>query len=123
MNYILYGLDKCDTCRKARNWLDRQGIVFDFVDCRMQRPEPETLRGWASQGGGWEKLVNKAGTTWRNLLPQRRSPGSDAEWTLLIREYPGLLRRPVVVRDGMLLGVGFNDRQFKVWFGDGPAGG
>ena len=57
-----------------------------------------TLKDWAQQLGGWEKLVNKSSTTWRNLLPQRKNPGSDPEWTLLLKEYPALIRRPVVVQ-------------------------
>ncbi|MHB8310025.1 Spx/MgsR family RNA polymerase-binding regulatory protein [Metallibacterium sp.] len=116
MSYALYGLDKCDTCAKARRWLDRHDVTYRFIDYRAQRPEPDTLRDWARQIGGWDKLVNKGGPTWRNLLPQRKSPASDAEWTLLIREHPPLLRRPLVLRDAALLGVGFNERQFAGWF-------
>ncbi len=93
----LYGLPSCDTCRKARKWLDRFGIPYAFVDYRADPVPAATLKAWAQQLGGWEKLVNKAGTTWRNLLPQRKNPGSDPEWTLLIKEYPALVRRPVVV--------------------------
>ena len=116
---VLYGLDKCDTCRKARNWLQRHGIAHTFVDYRQQRPEPEILRDWARQAGGWEQLLNKSSPTWRNLLPQRRNPQSDPEWTLLIREHPALLRRPLVLRDGALLGTGFSDQRFGGWFGGG----
>ena len=119
MNITLYGLPNCDTCRKARNWLDRHGIGYAFVDYRAQRPEPNTLRDWARQVGGCDKLVQKSGPTWRNLLPQRKSPSSDPEWTLLIREHPALLRRPLVLREGALLGTGFSDQRFSGWFGDG----
>jgi Spx/MgsR family transcriptional regulator len=123
MSVILYGLDNCDTCRKARNWLDRHGIAHSFIDYRAQRPEPDTLRDWARQIGGWDKLVNKSGPTWRNLLPQRKNPAADAEWTLLIREHPPLLRRPLVLRGDALLGVGFNERLFGNWLGAMPADG
>ena len=119
MSIMLYGLPNCDTCRKARNWLDRHGIGHAFVDYRAQRPEPDTLRDWARQAGGWDKLVNKSSPTWRNLLPQRRNPQSDPEWTLLIREHPALLRRPLVLREGALLGTGFSDQRFGGWFGGG----
>ena len=55
----LYGLANCDTCKKARNWLGRFGVKHDFVDYREQRIEPATLKAWAQQLGGWDKLVNQ----------------------------------------------------------------
>ena len=113
----LYGLPTCDTCRKARNWLARFEIAHDFVDYRVQPQTAATLKAWAEQLGGWEKLVNKASTTWRNLLPQRKNPASDPEWQLLLKEYPALIRRPVVVRDGGEVSVGFSDNGFKKLFG------
>jgi len=91
----LFGLDNCDTCRKARNWLTRSGIAHAFVDYRAQPQAPATLVEWKEQVGGWDLLVNKSSTTWRNLSPHRKAPGSDAEWKLLLREYPQLIRRPV----------------------------
>ncbi|HEX7348253.1 MAG TPA: Spx/MgsR family RNA polymerase-binding regulatory protein [Rhodanobacteraceae bacterium] len=113
MSVTLYGLPTCDTCRKARNWLDRFGVECTFVDYRAHPVPAATLKAWAAQLGGWEKLVNKASTTWRGLLPQRKNPGSDPEWTLLLKEYPALIRRPVVVDDAGTVAVGFTDNAFK----------
>ncbi|TAN07434.1 MAG: arsenate reductase [Rhodanobacteraceae bacterium] len=114
---VLYGLTTCDTCRKARNWLDRFGVEYTFVDYRVNPVPAATLKDWAARLGGWEKLVNKASTTWRNLLPQRKNPASDPEWTLLLKEYPALVRRPVVVRGDGGISVGFSDNAFKRLFG------
>lgn len=113
----LYGLPNCDTCRKARNWLARFDVAHDFVDYRASPLAPVTLKAWAQQLGGWEALVNKSSTTWRNLLPQRKNPGSDPEWTLLLREHPALVRRPVVVLADGSVSVGFSDNSFKKLFG------
>ena len=112
----LYGLPTCDTCRKARNWLDRFGVAYTFIDYRANPVPAATLKEWAKQLGGWERLVNKASTTWRNLLPQRKNPSSDPEWTLLLKENPALIKRPVVV-DGDHVGVGFSDNAFRKLFG------
>ena len=114
---VLYGLKTCDTCRKARKWLDRFDIAYRFVDYRVEPVPADTLKAWAGEVGGWEKLVNKSSTTWRNLLPQRKSPGSDTEWTLLIKEYPALVRRPVVVLPDGRISLGFKDNLFKQLFG------
>ena len=108
----LYGLEKCSTCEKARSWLDRKKIAHAFVDYREQRIDVATLKAWANAVGGWEKLVNRTGMTWRNLLPARKSPGSDAEWLLLIKEYPALVRRPVTVLDDGSVHLGFTDKLY-----------
>ena len=113
----LYGLRNCDTCRKAQNWLKRFGIDHAFVDYRDERQPPETLAAWKDALGGWEAMVNKSSTTWRELSPNRKAPGSDAEWKLLLKEYPQLIRRPVVVRDDGAVSQGFSDNGFKKLFG------
>lgn len=117
MSVTLHGLPTCDTCRKARNWLDRFDVPYAFVDVRANPVPAATLKDWAGQLGGWEKLVNKSSTTWRQLLPQRKNPASDPEWTLLLKEYPALIRRPVVLGDDGSVSVGFSDNAFKQRFG------
>ena len=119
MTTTIYGLDKCDTCKKARNWLDRFHVAHEFVDYRAQRIPAESLKAWARQVGGWEKFVNRASTTWRSLPEARKTPGSDAEWTLLIKEYPALVRRPLVVLDDGTVHQGFIDHGFKKLFAVG----
>jgi Spx/MgsR family transcriptional regulator len=114
---VLYGLSNCDTCKKARNWLQRFGVEHAFVDYRDVRQSPETLAEWARQAGGWDALVNKSSTTWRNLPPSRKTPGSDAEWKLLLKEYPQLIRRPVIVTGDGVVTQGFSDNAFKKRFG------
>lgn len=116
MPTTLYGLDTCDTCKKARNWLDRYKVEYAFVDYRKHPVPAATLKEWAPALGGWEKLVNRASTTWRNLPDARKTPGSAPEWTLLIKEHPALIRRPVVVLADGSVHHGFSDKLFKAWF-------
>lgn len=119
MRTIVYGLANCDTCRKARKWLDRFGVEHSFVDYRDQRQSPGTLVEWKERLGGWDAMVNKSSTTWRGLPPARKAPGSDAEWKLLLREHPQLIRRPVVVTDDGTVTQGFSDNGFRKRFGVG----
>jgi Spx/MgsR family transcriptional regulator len=102
----LYGLTRCDTCVKARRLLEQRGIDHQFVDYRDNPPSAATLREWAGQLGGWEKLVNRASTTWRTLPESRKTPGDDAAWTALIAEFPTLVRRPVAVSADGVASVG-----------------
>lgn len=112
----LYGLSNCDTCRKAQNWLTRFGIEHTFIDYRANRVDPATLKAWAAQLGGFDALINRASTTWRTLAPNRKSPGSEPEWLLLLKEYPQLIKRPVTVTDDGVVSVGFNDTIYKKRF-------
>lgn len=113
---VLYGLKNCDTCRKARKWLDRFGIAHEFIDVRESVPAPDTFVGWKDAVGGWDALVNKSSTTWRGLPEHRKAPGSDAEWKLLLREHPALVRRPLVQLDDGRITQGFSDNGFKKLF-------
>lgn len=113
----LYGLNNCDTCKKACKWLDRFGLAYTFIDYRDHKPTPEMLVEWAGKAGGFQALVNRSSTTWRQLPESRKTPGSEAEWKLLLREHPQLIRRPVVITDEGRFSQGFSDNGFKRLFG------
>ncbi|MCK9510059.1 MAG: Spx/MgsR family RNA polymerase-binding regulatory protein [Pigmentiphaga sp.] len=108
----LYGLKRCDTCVKAQRWLAAQDVDFAFTDYREHPIAPERLREWAGQLGGWEKLVNRASTTWRNLPEAAREPANDDAWLALIAEHPALVRRPVLLTPDGTVSVGFKE---AVW--------
>lgn len=118
MTATLYGLPNCDTCRKARKWLDAAGIDFGFVDYRAQPVPAATLERWAVALGGWEKLVNKASRTWRQLPDESKSARSDVQWLRLVAAHPTLIRRPVVETDAGV-SAGFSEARFETLFGSG----
>lgn len=107
----LYGLAKCSTCLKARAWLDERGIAHQFQDYRAAPVAPATLKAWAESLGGWEKLVNRASMTWRNLDDSLKAPTTDKQWLSLIADYPALIRRPVTVYADHSVTVGFNEKR------------
>jgi Spx/MgsR family transcriptional regulator len=109
---VLYGLKQCSTCAKARTWLDQHGVKHAFVDYRDQPVPAATLKSWADQLGGWEKLVNRTSMTWRALPEARKAAASDAEWQALIAEYPALVRRPVTVTPDGAVSVGFSEKRY-----------
>ena len=117
MSVTLYGLAKCGTCIKARAWLDQQGIAHAFQDYRDVPVAPSVLRQWAKALGGWEKLVNRASLTWRNLDESLKSPSSDAQWLELIARFPALVRRPVAVFDDGAVTAGFSEKRYAQQLG------
>lgn len=106
MVLTLYGIPNCDTIRKARAYLDARGVAHRFHDFRKDGIEPVRLRQWADRIG-WEWLLNRAGTTFRNL-PDTERQGIDLDGALaLMLAQPAMIKRPIVEKDDMLL-VGFN---------------
>lgn len=106
MSITVYGLKQCDTCKKARAWLETEGVDYQFIDYREQPIAAEQLLAWA-QAQGWTKVVNRASMTWRQLDVARKDPQNDAAWLSLVAEFPVLVRRPVIVSDNGVQ-FGFN---------------
>jgi arsenate reductase-like glutaredoxin family protein len=73
----LHGIPNCDTVKRARAWLAEQGVVHDFIDFKKAAPKPAELRRW-SDAVGWERLLNRQGTTWRKLDPATQAAVVDA---------------------------------------------
>ena len=90
----LYGIPNCDNCRKARKWLNAAGIEHRFRDFRKDGLDAGQIEAWSSELG-LDKLVNRRGTTWRNLADDQKSR-LDTEATKLLVENPTLLKRPVI---------------------------
>ncbi len=90
----LYGIPNCDTCRKARKWLDGKGIAHRFHDFRKDGLDADLLAAWIEELG-IETLVNRRGTTWRTLSDADKSRLDTAPLDLLT-ENPTLLKRPVI---------------------------
>jgi arsenate reductase (glutaredoxin) len=106
-NIVLYGIPNCDTVKKARAWLDGQGVAYQFHDFRKQGVPGEQLDGWISQLG-WERLVNRQGTTWRKLAPAAQADVKDAASAkALMQLQPSVIKRPVVEWGGKTT-VGFD---------------
>ncbi len=113
----LYGLKRCSTCVKAMGWLDEHKVAYHFIDYRDNPIDPGKLSQWSGEAGGWEKLINRASMTWRNLPDARKAPAADKEWLALAAEFPTLIKRPVMVRAGALLGLGFSDKKYSELLG------
>lgn len=113
----LYGLKQCSTCVKAMRWLEQNKIPYDFTDYRAEPINPELLVVWSSELGGWEKLVNRASMTWRNLPEDRKLPATNEQWLALISEFPAMVKRPVLLRSDGAVSVGFSEKKYSELLG------
>lgn len=107
----LYGIKNCDTVKKARRWLENQNIEYQFHDFREDGLDKKQLNGWLKQLG-WEAIVNKRSTTWRNLTDKEKEISSDTQAAKLLIANPTLIKRPVTEKDKTLL-IGFKEAEFK----------
>ena len=110
----LYGIPNCDTVKRARAWLGEHGVDVRFHDFKKQGVPEDGLERWLQQAG-WEKLLNRQGTTWRKLDDAVKAAVTDAASArALMRAQPSVIKRPVVEWDGAAgaLTVGFDEASF-----------
>ena len=109
----LYGIPNCNTVKKARHWLDQHGIAYEFHDFKKQGVSTELIRGWLAQQP-WEKLVNRAGMTWRGLDEAAKAAvRDDASALALMLEKTSVIKRPVLVQDDRILHLGFDEAAYR----------
>ncbi len=104
----VYGISHCDTVKRARAWLGRQGIEFDFHDFKKSGVPTDALDRWLA-AAGWERLLNRQGNTWRKLDEAQRAGVHDAQTSrALMLAQPSVIKRPVVRWQDGAVTVGFD---------------
>jgi arsenate reductase len=115
MSAILYGIPNCDTVKKARTWLDANGVNYRFHDFRKAGLSKDIVDGWLAHVP-WELLVNRKGTTWRALDDAAKAAVVDATAaTTLMLASPSVIKRPVLVLADAAH-VGFSDAMYRQIF-------
>jgi Spx/MgsR family transcriptional regulator len=121
----LYGIPNCDTVKKSRAWFTEQGLDYQFHDFKKQGVPTAQLPGWLS-AVGWQKLVNRQGTTWRKLdAGTQAAVTDDASASALMHDQPSVIKRPVVEWHNAghtQVSVGFVPDQWQAWRDAAPKG-
>lgn len=109
----LYGIPNCNTVKKARTWLDAHGVAYTFHDFKKQGIDSATLQAWLNQVP-WEKLVNRAGMTWRGLGEETKNSVIDnASAVALMMEKTSVIKRPVLVQNDKIISLGFDETTYR----------
>ena len=110
----IYGIRNCDTMKKAMKWLDANSIVYTFHDYKKSGIDTTTLSSWAD-ALSWEVLVNKRGTTWRQLDDKTKEATHEKNVAALLCEHPAMIKRPILKQNKSLT-LGFSKDNYDKLF-------
>ena len=108
----IYGIKNCDTMKKARAWLDKHGVAYEFHDYKTAGIDRGRLEGWA-RALGWETLLNRSGMTFRKLPDKDKAAITERKAIALMLAQPSMIKRPVLELPGGKLLVGFKPEQYS----------
>lgn len=113
----LYGIPNCNTVKKARTWLEEHQVAYEFHDYKKAGITEMKIKTWLTQQP-WEKLVNRAGMTYRKLTDDEKAAvQDDAGATALMLEKTSVIKRPIVEQNGKIVALGFNEETYQELFG------
>jgi arsenate reductase (glutaredoxin) len=107
MSIQVYGIPNCGTCKKALTWLENQRVSYEFVNTKEQPPTEQMIQAWV-QALGSKPMRNTSGQSYRSL-GNAKDEWSDQQWIAAFAEDAMLLKRPLFVKDGTAVLVGFRD--------------
>lgn len=114
MTTQVFGIKNCDTIKKARKWLTAEEINYTFHDYRVDGINEDMIQSFVAQLG-WEAMVNKRGTTYRQLSDEQKETLNQDSAIALMIEFPAMIKRPLLIHnDGYHLG--FKADQYSAIF-------
>ena len=111
MSVKMYGIRNCDTIKKARAWLTANRVEYDFHDYKSDKISESLLRDWVKELG-WERLLNRSGTTFRKLPDPDKADLDQERAVALMIASPSLIRRPILDVGERRL-VGFDPEEYR----------
>lgn len=115
MTITLYGIANCDTVKKARTWLDEHSVAYRFHDYKKAGVDPAALAR-AVDRLGWEKVLNRQGTTFRKLPESERADLDRSRAMAIMEAHPSAIKRPLL-EHGDAIEAGFSAERYAELFG------
>ncbi|SHE85402.1 transcriptional regulator, Spx/MgsR family [Microbulbifer donghaiensis] len=107
---VLYGIKNCDTVKKARKWLEKNGVDYRFHDFREDGMGAVPLEEWINSFG-WQEVLNRRSTSWRALADEQKNTMDDKTALATASDTPTLIKRPVTIAGGETR-FGFKEAEF-----------
>ncbi len=108
MTLEVYGIPNCGTCKKALTWLQNHDVHYDFIDTKENPPNKQQIQDWVS-ALGFKPMRNTSGQSYR-ALGAEKDDWADDEWIDAFARDVMLIKRPLFVKDGTAVLVGFRDK-------------
>lgn len=109
MQPIVYGIPNCDTIKKTLDWFKKHEIEVSFHNYKKEGITKTLINEWVKQVG-WEILLNKKGTTWKQLSPEEQATATNAKAVVaLLAANTSMIKRPVIIFDNQVSAVGFDE--------------
>ncbi len=109
MSIQVYGIPNCTTCKKALKWLEDKGVEYDFINTKENPPTRETIQSWVDTLGA-KPMRNTSGQSYRALGDEKQTWASQ-QWIEAFTKDAMLLKRPLFVKSGAAVLVGFRDKE------------
>jgi len=114
MTIKMYGIANCDTIKKAKKWLEAESIAFEFHDYRKQGIDSKMVSEFC-QALGWQNVLNKRGTTYRQLSQEQKDNLNEQSALELLLEQPAMIKRPILLVNSQYH-IGFKADQYAAIF-------
>lgn len=117
MDFTLYGIPTCDTCRRAQKWFTTHKIAYTWVNTREVPPTKSQIETWVKTIGS-KAMKNTSGKSYR-ALPADKNTWTDAQWVEAFTNDPMLLKRPLITKGDQAIGTGLKgtDAEIKTRLG------
>jgi Spx/MgsR family transcriptional regulator len=106
----MYAIPNCDTVKKARTFLDKKGVSYEFIDFKKTPPTKELIKKWADFMG--ELPVNKKGTTYKKVSEEFESLTPAKQIDFIIQN-SSMIKRPVLENKNKTIAMGFSDESYS----------
>ncbi len=114
MTTTMFGIPNCDTIKKAKKWLEAEDIAYEFHDYRKQGVDAALVAEFCD-ALGWDVVLNKRGTTYRQLTQEQKDSINQENAIQLLVENPAMIKRPILKVNGELH-IGFKADQYATIF-------
>ncbi|MGA7952087.1 MAG: Spx/MgsR family RNA polymerase-binding regulatory protein [Gloeobacterales cyanobacterium] len=108
MSIQVYGIPSCGTCKKAFTWLEDNGVAYEFVNTKQNPPTKTMIENWVGSLGA-KSMRNTSGQSYR-ALGEEKNDWTEQRWIEAFTKDAMLLKRPLFVKDGTAVIVGFRDK-------------